>query len=271
MRRGRQQTSFHYSKGPSSRFGWLRLLQRFDMPEACRDFGRARRDPADRRPGASRAIMVPPMDARTFYDRMSGAYDLLADSSEARCRDQGLGMLKVTTGERLLEIGCGTGHALSALAAATGSAGRVAGVDISSGMLRMAHRTVEGGAPDRVSLLLNDARSLCFADEVFDAAFMSFTLELFDRADMARVLDEVRRVLCPNGRVAVVAMAIAQISNPMVDIYKWLHRHFPHFVDCHPIDLAAALTMAQFHVTEIQHMSIWGLSVACAVGLKDVK
>ena len=50
-------------------------------------------------------IITPTMDTRAFYDRISGVHDLLADSSEGACRDRGLSMLNVTSGERVLEVG----------------------------------------------------------------------------------------------------------------------------------------------------------------------
>jgi demethylmenaquinone methyltransferase/2-methoxy-6-polyprenyl-1,4-benzoquinol methylase len=78
------------------------------------------------------------MDTRTFYDRISGAYDLIADASEGACREQGLNDLDVGVGEQVLEIGFGTGHAITSLAAAVGPPGHVYGVELSRGMLNVA-------------------------------------------------------------------------------------------------------------------------------------
>ena len=208
------------------------------------------------------------VDTRTFYDRISSAYDLIADAGERACRDQGLTALNAAPGERVLEVGFGTGHALAALSLAVGPAGQVCGVDISSGMLAVARRTVAGAGAGRVSLALDDARSLCFRDAVFDAAFMSFTLELFESPDIPAVLAEIQRVLRPAGRVAVVAMAEADRPTTMADVYQWLHRHFPHFVDCRPINVIEVLEHAGFRTTRTDMMSIWGLPVASVVAFK---
>lgn len=207
------------------------------------------------------------IDTRTFYDRLSGAYDLIADASEGACREQGLGMLAVQRGERVLEVGFGTGHALAALACASGTAGHVVGIDISSGMLNVARRRIANAGAHTVSFAIDDARALSFPSAVFDAAFMSFTLELFDAAGIAGVLREVRRVLRPAGRLAVVTMAETADANVVVEIYTWLHRHFPHFIDCRPIDAQRHLEDAGFRITDAIHMTIWGLPVAAVVGV----
>ena len=147
------------------------------------------------------------MDTRTFYDRISGAYDLLADASEGACRAHGLRMLDVQPGDRVLEVGFGTGHALAMLASTAGPTGHVVGTDVSSGMLGVARRRVESEDVAKLSFVLSDARALCFCDYAFDAAFLSFTLELFELANIAVVLREVGRVLRPGGRLGIVAMA----------------------------------------------------------------
>jgi len=203
------------------------------------------------------------MENRTFYDRVSGIYDLLANSSERRCRQLGVSLLRVAWGERILEIGAGTGHGLAALGAAAGSAGAVVGVDLSAGMLAAARRTLANAGSSRIALTLADARALCFLDCSFDAAFMSFTLELFETAGLAAVLAEVRRVLRPHGRLGVVAMAETRHSGRMVGVYTRLHRRFPRIVDCRPIDVTGVLQRSGFSITRVRPMTIWGLSVLC--------
>ena len=192
----------------------------------------------------------------------------MADAGERACRDQGLRALGVTGGEDVLEVGFGTGHALVALASLRDPTAWSAAWTSQKGMLGVARRTVEASGMHNVVLTIGDGRALSFRDASFDAAFMSFTLELFDAMAMAAVLAEVRRVIRPTGRVGIVAMAESANQNIMTDMYAWLHRHFPHFVDCRPIDLAGLLVRAGFRVRTGPPMSIWQLPVAACVGLK---
>lgn len=208
-------------------------------------------------------------DNRAFYDRISSAYDLLSDASERAARLRGLQLLNAQPGERVLEIGFGTGNELVDLAGKVGGTGKVVGVDISSGMKSVAaHKLAKAGLTDAVELLLADARTLPFPDDSFDAAYSSFTLELFSEEDIPVVLSEIKRVLKSGGRLGVVSMATVNTgehASALEKAYIWMHRHFPHIVDCRPISVAAVLQSAGFNVTASESLDIWTLPVTAAV------
>lgn len=206
-------------------------------------------------------------NARAFYDRISGVYDALADRSEHEARELGQRLLAPSKGEKVLEIGFGTGHSLVELAELLGDDGRVFGIDVSLGMLVVARKRVQESevAPRIAPLLIGDAQALPYATAAFNAVFLSFTLELFAEEEMPAVLAEVGRVLRPGGRLGVVAMHADDTHNLIVDLYRFLHRHFPHIVDCQPIDVRARLEEAAFEVVASEGVSIWGLPVLAVV------
>lgn len=209
---------------------------------------------------------------RHFYDRISSAYDLLADSNERAARLAGVTALDVQPGQRVLEVGFGTGNEVLDLARLVGSSGTVAGIDISSGMLAVAQRKVDAAdLSARVALQVADARQLPFADDSYDAVYSSFTLELFAADDVPLVLGEIRRVLRPGGKLAGVSMAQVKTdekSSALEHTYIWMHQHFPHIVDCRPIDLAELLSSAGFQVNNSHELKIWTMPVAVVVAEK---
>jgi UDP-glucose 4-epimerase len=192
---------------------------------------------------------------------MSAWYDVFA-AGERRLVESGLAALDARPGDAVLEIGAGTGRALCALATAVGDSGRVTGLDISDGMLRVARRKLEKcGLAARVKLDRGDAASLPYPDGSFDAVFMSFTLELFDSADIQIALGECSRVLKENGRLCLVSMSSRGEPGTMTRLYLRAHRRFPRYVDCRPIDAAGSLAGAGFDVMESGVGSMFGLPV----------
>ena len=208
--------------------------------------------------------------ARASYDRMSRSYDLFAGAFEKRLRELALARLGVTAGEAVLEIGFGTGHSLRHIAAAVGGAGRVCGIDLSAGMLAVSQRRLApAGLLDRVALHRGDAAELPYADGVFDAVFMSFTLELFDTPDIPIVLGEIKRVLKPNGRLGAVSLSREEGAPLMLRLYEWLHQRLPQYIDCRPIYVERALRSAGFQVTHAEKERLWGLPAKIAIGVRS--
>lgn len=198
------------------------------------------------------------------YDRFAALYDRLVSPLAAGTRDQALDGLRLDRGDRVLEVGCGPGHALVGLADRVGPAGRVVGLDAAPGMLDRARRRVAGaGLFGRVGLVLGDARSLPVADGVVDAGFIEDTLELFGPDDREAVLGELRRVLSADGRLVVVTMEQAGAERTaFVRAYDWVFDHVPgaNRVGCRPIYARRALEAAGFAVEDrasIRRAGVW--------------
>ncbi len=210
-----------------------------------------------------------PATNQSFYDRISHAYDLISDAGEHKAREQGEQALAVKEGERVLEIGFGTGNTMIHLATSVGDSGSVSGIDVSTGMLAVATKKLAAkGFSDRVDLCVGDARKLPYDNDTFDAVFASFTLELFPLNDIPDVLSEVARVLKPEGRLGVVSMATVkegQKPSELEKTYIWMHQHFPHIVDCQPIDVVQLVSDAGLTVQQELEMSIWTMPVRCVV------
>lgn len=206
---------------------------------------------------------------RSFYDRISHSYDLIATAGEHTVREMGERALELQPGESVLEIGFGTGNSLLDFAERVGPDGTVAGIDISPRMRAVAENKLRStNLLGRVTLRISDARQLPYEDGEFDAVFLSFTLELFPATDIPLVLDEIRRVLKPGGRMGIVAMSTVQDGDRASTLersYVWMHRHFPHIVDCQPIDLHHLLKEANFTIAAEDHMEIWTMPVHVAV------
>lgn len=211
--------------------------------------------------------------ARDSYDRLSRSYDLLGGWAEKPARDAGLRLLAATEGEKVLEIGFGTGAALVRLARAVGVGGKVWGLDLSDGMLEAAKRRLwREGLLGSVELRLGDGARLPFHPAVFDAVFLSFTLELFDTEEIPRVLGECRRVLRPGGRLVVVSLSKEHrgrlLPRLAVRLYESIHDRWPVAVDCRPIYVARALREAGFGIVGTGLAGMWGLPVEIVRGRK---
>ena len=101
-------------------------------------------------------------------------------------------------GERVIDIGCGCGATVVALAHRVGTRGEVVGVDVSEVMLaRAAERTVGLG---QVRLLKADAATWRFAPDA-DLVFSRFGVMFFD--DPASAFRNIHSALAPSGRLVV--------------------------------------------------------------------
>lgn len=101
-------------------------------------------------------------------------------------------------GDRVLDAGCGTGRALTALRAAVGPAGTVLGADLTPQMLAAAQRA---GRAAEGSLLLADVARLPLRDEALDAVFAAGLIAHLP--DPEANLRELARVVRPGGRLAL--------------------------------------------------------------------
>lgn len=148
------------------------------------------------------------------YDRFATLYDWFVAPLEARTRQRALDLLAIEPDDRIVELGCGSGHALVSLARLLDQTGHVIGLDAAPGMLdRARDRASQPAVNERIDLVLGDARSHPIAGDAVDILFIEYTLELFSQDEMRAVLEECKRVLNPDGRIGVITMIREKAEN----------------------------------------------------------
>ncbi|WP_027344655.1 class I SAM-dependent methyltransferase [Hamadaea tsunoensis] len=106
---------------------------------------------------------------------------------------------KIGPGDRVLDIGCGTGYLTRRAALATGPTGRVVGVDPSEPVIAYARRE----SPQWCEFHVTGGDQVDEPDGAFDAAVSSLALHHIPPADRAIVLREMFRLVRPGGRLVI--------------------------------------------------------------------
>ncbi len=144
----------------------------------------------------------------TYYGELylDSAADLLTPELSALEAGAIAGLLRLTRGDRVLDLACGHGRHARALA---GHVDLLAAVDRSGAYLRRAAGQSRAG-PRAPRLVRADLRSLPFRDGTFDAVYSWYaSLFMWDEAGNAAALAELSRVLRHGGR------ALVQHANPL--------------------------------------------------------
>ncbi|MGH2740723.1 MAG: class I SAM-dependent methyltransferase, partial [Actinomycetota bacterium] len=137
------------------------------------------------------------------YDHVAEDYARLVARRHAAPAADLLTLVAPPPGGRVLDIGTGTGIALTPAAGAVGEGGVVVGLDPSREMLRQARLARVPG-----SLVGGEAIDLPFRDETFDAAVGNFVLSHFTKHETA--LHDMVRVLRRGGRLGLTAWVVAE-------------------------------------------------------------
>lgn len=156
---------------------------------------------------------------REQWDRTSPAWEKWADLfSQRNDGDQYLQLGEIRSGQRVLEIGAGTGDQTLLLARAVGPEGHVVATDLSEGMLAIARTRSQAAGIDNVEFRAGHAGSLQLPDESFDAAVAGFVLMLAPEPE--QVAATVHRLLAPGGRFVASVWsappAVPMLALPMM-------------------------------------------------------
>jgi SAM-dependent methyltransferase len=129
----------------------------------------------------------------------------------------------VAAGEKVLEVGCGTGAFTVPLAATVGEHGAVLGADISAAMLAEAHKRLAETGVRNVSLVEADAQTHEFAPGHFDLVTSRFGVMFF--ADPAAAFTNLLRTLRPDGRLCFACWARLEDNRHWLIPYDVVVRH----------------------------------------------
>jgi phosphatidylethanolamine/phosphatidyl-N-methylethanolamine N-methyltransferase len=132
------------------------------------------------------------------YDLWSKFYDVTFHPLVRRRMHRAITELRLRPGDRVLDVGVGTGLSLESLPPNI----YAVGVDISGGMLRQAGQKLERTGRDHVHLVQADALLPPFVESSFDHVLISHVVSVV--SDPVKLMRWVARMLKPNGRVVIV-------------------------------------------------------------------
>jgi len=123
-------------------------------------------------------------------------------ADEVSARDAYLELLAISAGERVLDVGCGSGAVTRAIARRVGERGRVVGFDASPALLELAAQYAkEAGLAARIEWQAGDCRALPFGDASFDASLAATVLAHVP--DPVPAIKDMVRVTRIGGRVGI--------------------------------------------------------------------
>ncbi|WP_020526088.1 demethylmenaquinone methyltransferase [Catelliglobosispora koreensis] len=162
-----------------------------------------------------------PHEIAAMFDGVAEKYDttntVLSFGQDKSWRKSTRAALQLKPGEKVLDLGAGTGVSTEELAK---SGAFVVGVDISLGMLKVGRRV-----RPHVPLVAADALALPFPDKTFDAVTTSFVIR--NVANTPAALRELARVTKPGGRLVICEFS-HPTNGPFRKVYlQYLMRSLP--------------------------------------------
>ena len=210
---------------------------------------------------ATRALSVAAVEndfVENVYDKLAKVYDLFFGPTLHPGRLQAIERMKIQPGERVLEVGVGTGINL-ALYPREAS---VTGIDFSSSMLEKARERAARKHAAPVRLLQMDAADIKFADDSFDIVYAPYLISVVP--DPVKVAQEMRRVCRPGGRIIFLNHFLS--PNPILSrIERLISPSTIHIGFKSDLDLPAFLAQAGLEPISIEKVNIpkiWSL-VTC--------
>ena len=134
-----------------------------------------------------------------FYNRIAKVYDLVYGAALAPGMKLSFDMMELMPGQKVLEVGIGTGLSLGYYPRNV----HVTGIDIAEGMLAECQKKIESGNIGNVELQKMDAMKMVFPNNSFDRVFAPSVVSVIPQPE--RVVAEMLRVCKPDGMVCIVS------------------------------------------------------------------
>jgi demethylmenaquinone methyltransferase/2-methoxy-6-polyprenyl-1,4-benzoquinol methylase len=165
-----------------------------------------------------------------MFDAIARRYDLLnhvlSGGIDRQWRKRAIRSLALTGTERVLDLCTGTGDLAVAAARASPSAAHVVGIDFAGAMLRVGREKLRKADLDaRITLVRGDATRLPLDEGVMDAITIGFGIRNVE--DMEGACREMRRVLKPGGRLAILEFAVPTAPGVSAFYLWYLHHVLP--------------------------------------------
>jgi ubiquinone/menaquinone biosynthesis C-methylase UbiE len=195
--------------------------------------------------------------ARRFYDKL-GKRLSWGEPFEGRAKALAFSWVEAQPGQRVLEVGVGTGDFFASLAE-RGVLDEVLGVglDVSSTMLRLTDERAPGAR-----LVRGSACAPPFAPGSFDWIYLGYTLDLFPLERVVPTLRALRELLAPEGHALICSLTEGRtvLERLSMGTWKLIHRALgPAAVGgCRPLVLSPLLEEAGFEVLRRQHVGQLG-------------
>jgi ubiquinone/menaquinone biosynthesis C-methylase UbiE len=191
--------------------------------------------------------------ARWVYDRIGRVQDWQAFYEDATI-NRLVANAALAGDQTIFEFGCGTGRLAARLLEALPSSVNYLGVDISPVMINLATTRLAAWA-ERAKVVLVDGSLPLPADDGFaDRVLSTFVFDLLAEASARAVLDDLRRILKPIGRLCVASLAHGEgpFERAVSRTWTGLWRVAPQVLGgCRPISVNALLE----HGWKVEHQS----------------
>jgi phosphatidylethanolamine/phosphatidyl-N-methylethanolamine N-methyltransferase len=211
---------------------------------------------------ATRALSVTAVEndfVEGVYDKLAKVYDYVFGPTLHPGRIQAIQRMGIASGERVLEVGVGTGINLSLYPKDCA----ITGIDFSSSMLEKAReRAARKDVPGSVRLLQMDAADLKFSDDTFDIVYAPYLISVVP--DPIKVAQEMHRVCRPGGRIIFLNHFLS--PNPVLSrLERLISPMTIHIGFKADLDLPAFLAQADLRPISIEKVNfprIWSLVTA---------